>query len=242
MPTELRNILAIIPARSGSKGVKDKNIRILDGKPLLWYSVQAAKECSYIHTTIVSTDSERYAEVARECGAEVPWLRPAELSADTTASIDVVIHALEYYLQQGRHFDAVCLLQPTTPLREKGSLIGAVERFLMLDADALVSVVPVPHEYNPHWLFEPDAQGLLHIATGEKEIIKRRQELPPAFMRDGSIYLTKTSVLLEQRSLYGQKLAYWENKVDFRVNIDVEADWLLAEEKVISLKGRFIGS
>ncbi|MBU6324737.1 MAG: acylneuraminate cytidylyltransferase family protein [Bacteroidetes bacterium] len=238
----MRNILAIIPARSGSKGVKDKNIRILDGKPLLWYSVQAAQECPYIHTTLVSTDSERYAEVARECGAEVPWLRPAELSADTTASIDVVIHALEYYLQQGKHFDAVCLLQPTTPLRQKGSLIGAVERFLTLDADALVSVVPVPHEYNPHWLFEPDAQGLLHIATGEKEIIKRRQELPPAFMRDGSIYLTKTSVLLEQRSLYGQKLTYWENNMDFRVNIDVEADWALAEEKVISLKGRFIGS
>jgi len=238
----LRNILAIIPARSGSKGVKDKNIRILDGKPLLWYSVEAARQCPYIHTTLVSTDSEQYAEIARACGAEAPWLRPAALSSDTTASIDVVIHALEYYRQEGQHFDAVCLLQPTTPLREKGSLTGAIERFRMLDADALISVVPVPHEYNPHWLFEADAQGLLRIATGEKEIIRRRQELPPAFMRDGSIYLTKTSVLLEQHSLYGEKLAYWENSLDFRVNIDVEADWALAEEKVISLKNRFIGS
>ncbi len=235
-------ILAIIPARSGSKGVKDKNIKLLDGKPLLWYSVQAALECAEIETVLVSTDSEHYAAVARECGAEVPWLRPEALSVDHSASIDVVIHALEYYLGEGKDFDAVCLLQPTTPLREKGSLNGAVNRFLTLNADALVSVVPVPHEYNPHWLFEPDAQGYLHIATGEKEIIKRRQELPPAFMRDGSIYLTKTSVLLEQRSLYGETLAYWENSMDFRVNIDVLSDWLLAEEKVISLKGRFIGS
>jgi CMP-N-acetylneuraminic acid synthetase len=238
----LPKILAIIPARSGSKGVKDKNIKPLDGKPLLWYSVQAAQECAEIDTVLVSTDSEQYAAVARECGAEVPWLRPEALSADHSASIDVVIHALEYYLGQGQQFDAVCLLQPTTPLREKGSLKGAVNRFLTLGADALVSVVPVPHEYNPHWLFEPDAQGFLHIATGEQEIIKRRQELPPAFMRDGSIYLTKTSVLLEQRSLYGKTLAFWENSMDFRVNIDVASDWLLAEEKVISLKGRFIGS
>jgi CMP-N-acetylneuraminic acid synthetase len=238
----LRNILAIIPARSGSKGVKDKNIRVLDGKPLLWYSVQASLECPYIHTTLVSTDSEAYAAVARECGAEVPWLRPAALSTDTTPSIDVVLHALEYYQQQGHHFEAVCILQPTTPLREKGSLIGAIERFRELQADALVSVVPVPHEYNPHWLFEPDASGILHIATGEAEIIKRRQELPPAFMRDGSIYLTKTEVLLQQRSLYGKRLAYWENKMAFKVNIDVESDWLLAEEYVVSLKGRFIGS
>jgi len=224
-------ILAVIPARSGSKGVKDKNIRPLAGKPLIAYSIGAALNSGVIAKTIVSTDSEVYSEVARKYGAEVPFLRPAYLAEDTSASIDVIIHALKFYESQNIKFDAVMILQPTSPLRSKDSITKAVKQFAESGADALVSVVAVPHEYNPHWIFEPDENHLLKISTGEKEIIKRRQELPKAFIRDGSIYITKTEIVLNQKSLYGQKLTYIENDPQFKVNIDTEDDWKDAESK-----------
>jgi CMP-N,N'-diacetyllegionaminic acid synthase len=224
-------ILAVIPARSGSKGVKDKNIRPLAGKPLIAYSIGSALNSGVITKTIVSTDSEVYADVARQFGAEVPFIRPAYLAEDTSASIDVIIHALEFYLSQNIKFDAVMILQPTSPLRAADSIANAVNQFEKSGADALVSVVAVPHEYNPHWIFEPDENQFLNISTGEKEIIKRRQELPKAFIRDGSIYITKTEIVLNQKSLYGQKLTYIENDPDFKVNIDTEADWKHAESK-----------
>ena len=232
MPTNNLKVLAIIPARSGSKGVKDKNIRLLAGKPLLAHSIDAAVESELITTTLVSTDSEVYADIAKQHGALVPFLRPEHLSTDQAASIDVVIHALEFMAEQGEHFDAICILQPTTPFRQKGAMDAAINKFQSTGADALISVVPVPHEFNPHWIFEPIDDGLLKIATGEKEIIKRRQELPPAFMRDGSIYITKASVVLEKKSLYGDKLTYLLNNPDYRVNIDTENDWQLAESKI----------
>jgi N-acylneuraminate cytidylyltransferase len=223
-------ILAIIPARSGSKGVEDKNIKLLAGKPLMAYSIEAALKSKLLNKTMVSTDSENYANIARQYEAEVPFLRPEHLATDGTASIDVVLHALQFYKDNGEHFDAVCILQPTTPFRESGLIDKAIEAFEKSGADALISVIPVPHEYNPHWVFEPDNNKMLKIATGEKEIIKRRQELPPAFIRDGSIYITKTEVVLNEKSLYGRQLAYLENNPALHVNIDTEADWKKAEE------------
>lgn len=225
-------VLAIVPARSGSKGVKDKNVRMLGDKPLLAYSISVAKQSKLISELVISTDSEEYAQVARAYGAEVPFLRPEALSTDKAASIDVIIHVLEFYQQHGKSFDAVCLLQPTSPFRPVGLVDQAIEQFVKTNADALVSVLPVPHEYNPHWTFEPNAENMLHIATGEADIIKRRQDLPTAYYRDGSIYITKSEVILEKRSLYGSKLSYIVNDPAFYVNIDTENDWLKAEEKL----------
>lgn len=229
-------ILAIIPARSGSKGVKNKNIRKLGDKPLLAYSISVAKQSKFISKLVISTDSEEYAQVARNYGAEVPFLRPKALSTDKAASIDVIVHALEFYQQKEQSFDAVCLLQPTSPFRPVGLVDQAIEQFVQTNADALVSVLPVPHEYNPHWTFKPNAENMLHIATGETEIIKRRQDLPTAYYRDGSIYITKSEVILEKRSLYGSKLSYVVNDPAFYVNIDTENDWLKAEEKLNKIK------
>lgn len=222
-------ILALIPARSGSKGVLDKNIKTLGSKPLIAYSIQAALGCSRISRTLVSTDSEIYAGIAKNFGADVPFIRPAYLAEDNSASIDVVIHALRFLADKGDHYDALCLLQPTAPFRPANLIDRCIDRFVKEDADALISVLPVPHEYNPHWVFEPDSNGTLHIATGEKHIIKRRQELPPAFIRDGSVYLTKTDILLQQKSFFGEKLSYVINDAAWSVNIDTEKDWNKAE-------------
>ncbi len=225
-------ILGLIPARGGSKGVSGKNSKLLGGIPLVVYSIQSALATHGLGEVIVSTDDPAIQQISLSAGAKAPFLRPVHLAQDDTPTLPVIQHALQYYLEQGERFDAICLLQPTTPFRKKELIDQAIEKFISSGADALVSVVPVPHEFNPHWVFEPNRQGFLTIATGEKDIIPRRQELPPAYVRDGAIYLTKSSVILEKNSLYGDALAYIENDPDFHVNIDTQADWELAEKKV----------
>lgn len=223
-------ILALIPARGGSKGIPGKNIKILGGKPLIAYSIEAAKESRYISKVVVSTDDQSIYEIANQYGAETPFLRPAELSTDTARSVDVVIHALSFLDSINEHFDAVCLLQPTSPFRAKGFIDACIESFIHQKTDSLVSTRSIPDEYNPHWTFEADEQGHLHIATGEKTIISRRQDLPKAYIRDGAVYLTKTEVLKNSQSLYGETLSFKESTESFHVNLDTEEDWYLAEK------------
>lgn len=228
-------ILGIITARGGSKGVPGKNIKLLGSLPLLAYTTNAANTAVCLDKTIISTDDTAIAAVAKEYQIEVPFIRPTDLATDTASSIDVVQHAVAYLELQGEFFDAVCLLQPTSPFRPKGFIDKAIQKFIRDKADALVSVLPVPHEFNPHWVFEPNEKGLLQIATGDKEIIKRRQDLPQAFFRDGAIYITKTSVIKEG-SFYGTKLSYLENNPDFYVNIDTPEDWEKATAKLPIVK------
>lgn len=230
-------VLGIITARGGSKGVPGKNIKLLGSKPLLAYSAEAALESVCLEKTILSSEDLDIHAVAKEFGIAVPFTRPAELATDIASSIDVVKHAVEYLENQGEYFDAICLLQPTSPFREKGFIDRAIHKFIADKADALVSVLPVPHEFNPHWVFEPDENDMLQIATGEAEIIKRRQELPKAYYRDGSLYITKVSVI-KQGSFYGNTLSYIEGNLDFYVNIDTPLDWMKAEEKLELVKDR----
>lgn len=228
-------ILAIIPARGGSKGVPGKNIKLLGELPLLAYTAKSALASKQLSKVILSSDCQEIANVAQQFGIEVPFLRPEHLATDTASSIDVVQHAVSFLENQGEFFDAICLLQPTAPFRYNGFIDEAIQTFIQNDADALVSVLPVPHEFNPHWVFEPNDNGMLEIATGEKEIIKRRQELPKAFFRDGSVYLTKISII-KKGSFYGNKLSYIENNPDFYVNIDTLKDWEIALSKLPLIK------
>ncbi|MFN5920668.1 MAG: cytidylyltransferase domain-containing protein [Bacteroidota bacterium] len=225
-------ILSIIPARSGSRGVPGKNTKLLGGKPLIAYTIESAKQSKWLTDIVVSTDSESIATLAREHGAVVPFIRPAELATDSAKSIDVVVHTLTELQNQNKLYDAVVLLQPTNPFRPAGFIDEAIERFSKTTCDALVSVLPVPHEYNPHWVFEPDANGYLHIATGDTTIIPRRQELPKAYFRDGSIYITRTDVLLSQKSFFGKTLSYIEANPALHVNIDTLEDWERAEQLI----------
>jgi CMP-N,N'-diacetyllegionaminic acid synthase len=225
-------ILAIIPARGGSKGLPGKNTKLLNGKPLLVYTSEIALQSKQLAEVIVSTEDEQIRKVAKSLGIKVPFIRPMALAQDTTPTIDVIVHALQWFEKQTIFFDAVCLLQVTSPFRTLEFLDKAIEKFVKSGCDSLVSVQKVPHEYNPHWTFEVNAEGNLKIATGEAEIISRRQELPTAYHRDGSIYLTKTEVLLKQHSLYGKSTAFIESDAEFYVNIDTMQDWKKAEEIV----------
>ena len=225
-------ILAIIPARGGSKGVPGKNIKLLNGKTLIAYTTEIALQSKFLTEVIVSTEDEQIIDVAKSLGIKVPFIRPEDLAQDTTPTIDVIIHALEWYENQNIFFDAVCLLQVTSPFRTVEFLDKAIEKFITSGCDSLVSVQKVPHEYNPHWTFEVNPEENLKIATGETEIIPRRQELPTAYHRDGSIYITKSKVLLEEHSLYGKSTAFIESEPDFYVNIDTLQDWEKAEEMI----------
>ncbi len=221
-------ILGLIPARGGSKGVPKKNIKLLGSMPLIEYTINAAKASKHLTQIVVSTDQEEIAIVAEISGYKPPFIRPEALAQDFSTSLEVVQHALSFFESNAIFFDAVCLLQPTSPFRENGLIDLAIEKFITTNADSLVSVLPIPDEYNPHWAFEEQGDGLLRIATGEEKIITRRQELPKSFFRDGSIYITRTDTI-KKGSLYGKSIAYLESNPQFHVNIDTMKDWETAE-------------
>ena len=231
-------VLGLITARGGSKGVPRKNIRLLHGKPLLAYAVETSLSSRTIDRTIISTDDEEIAGAGRAYGADVPFRRPRELALDTTPTLPVVEHALIALREQGDEFDAVCLLQPTNPLRRASDIDACVEMLQSTDADSVISVLPVPHEYNPKWVYWRQNDGNLRISTGDTEPISRRQDLPPAFHRDGSVYVTRSETILTGKSLYGERVHGYEIDPRFSVNIDTEEDWKEAEDRVRRLETR----
>jgi CMP-N,N'-diacetyllegionaminic acid synthase len=231
-------ILGLIPVRGNSKGIPGKNVKLLGGRPLVQYTLEAARKSARLTRYVVSTDSEEIAHLLRSLGEEVPFLRPAALAEDDTPTLPVIQHAIQHFESKGIHFDAVCILQATNPFRVPGFIDQAIARFEALGCDAMVSVLQVPWKFNPHWTFEPDAKGFLKIATGEETIISRRQDLKKAFVRDGAIYLTCTEVIMNQNSLYGTTLGYIESDSEWYANIDTMEDWMEAERKVEKFKER----
>ncbi len=233
-----KKILGVITARGGSKGIPRKNIKLLGGKPLIAYSIEVGKTLIPEIDLIVNTNDEEIAEIASQYGAKVPFIRPSYLAEDAIPTLDVLIHTLKFYQSRGQWYEAVLLLQPTSPFRTESFIREALDKFVRTDADSLVSVRKVPHEFNPHWVFEPDDKGMLHIATGEdlKEIIPRRQALPEAYYRDGNIYIIKTETILSG-SLLGEKLVYIETPENIPyVNLDTMGDWEKAEKIIEKFK------
>ena len=225
-------ILGLIPARGGSKGVPGKNIKLLGGKPLLEYTSEIALASKFLSKVVLSSDDDKIIDIAKGLGVEVPFKRPSNLAEDASPTLPVIKHVLQFYKDKGEHFDAVCLLQVTSPFRTLGFLDEAIEKFIAKGTDSLVSVQEVPHEYNPHWTFKTNEEGNLKIATGEEKIIPRRQELPLAYHRDGSVYITKTNVIEEQNSLFGDSIAFLVTPKENYVNIDTLKDWKKAENMV----------
>jgi len=222
-------VLGLIPARGGSKGVPNKNIKLLAGKPLLQYTVEAAKNSSYITRLVLSTDDDAIIKVAQDLDLEVPFKRPINLANDNTPTLPVIQHVLRFFIDKGIHFDAVCLLQVTSPFKTTKFIDDAIDKFIKSGADALISVKEVPDEFNPHWIFKVNEKDDLELFTGEKQIISRRQDLPKAYHRDGIIYITKTDVLLNENSLFGSNLTYIKSPIEFQCNIDTLEDWKIAE-------------
>ncbi|HKQ75587.1 MAG TPA: acylneuraminate cytidylyltransferase family protein [Blastocatellia bacterium] len=222
-------VLGLIPARGGSKGVPRKNIKLLRGRPLLAYTAEAALSARLLSRVILSTEDEEIAEVGRSCGLGAPFLRPVELARDETPMLPVAQHAVRFLEERGDHFDAICLLQPTNPLRAANDIDACIQLLEDAVADAVVTTLPVPAEYNPHWVYFQDSEGMLRLSTGCDAPIPRRQELPPAFHREGSVYVTRRETLMERNSFYGARLLGYEMSADRSVNIDTPEDWQRAE-------------
>lgn len=224
-------VLGIIPARGGSKGVPRKNIRLLAGKPLIQYTIDVAQQASLDHLILTTEDAE-IADIGKALGIDVPFLRPGDLAKDTTPMLPVLQHVVGYLENQGDYYDLICLLQPTNPLRKVEHITGCLELQRETDADTVMTVLPVPLEYNPHWVYFQKEDNSLVLSTGEATPIPRRQELPPAYHREGSVYLVKRDVLMEQGSLYGKKVVGYLVSPEESVNIDTLTDWQLAEQRL----------
>lgn len=221
-------VLGLVTARGGSKGVPRKNVRLLAGKPLLAWTAEAALAARRLTQVVLSTDDEEIAAVGRACGLEVPFLRPPELARDDTPMMPVVQHALGAVDRPGEPFDAVCLLQPTTPLRHAAHIDACIELLEQSGADSVVTFVPVPAELNPHWVYFQRPDGTMVLSTGEAQPIPRRQELPAAYRREGSVYVSRSEVVA-RGTLYGDRvLPYWMDAARC-VDINDAGDWEAAE-------------
>ncbi len=226
-------VLGIIPARGGSKGIPRKNVKLLNGKPLLAYTIESAIAAKRLDRTILSTEDNEIAELGLSLGIDVPFMRPPELSGDEAPTFPVVMHAVEELEKAGDRFEAVCLLQPTNPLRRSEDIDRCIELLESTGADSVVTVSEVPHQYNPNWVYLQNDYGELTLSTGETRPIARRQDLPRAFYREGSVYVTRRSVLYRYEDLYGRRLRGYEIDRSRSVNIDTEEDWHRAERLLI---------
>ena len=221
------NLLAIIPARSGSKGIQDKNIRYLGQKPLMAYSIDAAKESGLFSKIHVSTDSPLYAQIAEKYGADIPFLRDQSLATDQSNTWDVVQYVLNEYGKRGERIDYVCLLQPTSPLRTERHIREAFERMRMLDADAVVSVCEADH--SPMLCNTLDATGSMYDFIPDEILKKGRQKLTVYYRLNGAIYFFKADLLERFSSIYKSRCFAYIMDRESSVDIDEELDFLLAE-------------
>jgi CMP-N,N'-diacetyllegionaminic acid synthase len=229
-------VLGVIPARGGSKGVPGKNVRMLGGKPLIRYTIEAAR-ASGLSSFIVSTDDDGIARAAREAGASVPFVRPAALATDRAEAIPVLQHAVTEMAQQGKEFDAVMMLQPTTPFRSAAHIDEAIDLLESTGADSVISVVDV-EGHHPARMKYLDGNRLLDPPYCEQRENQPRQELRPMYIRNGAIYLTRTEVLMSG-SLKGRDCRALVMTAEVSVNIDTVrdleyAEWLLSRQPVPS--------
>lgn len=200
-----KKVLALIPARGGSKGIKDKNIYPIAGKPLIAYSITEAKQSGYIDRVLVSTDSLKIAQISRAWGAEVPFMRPDELAQDYSKSIDVVLHALKWLKDHGENYDILVLLQPTQPLRRTEDIDRALELFVRSGEKGVVSVSEVKD--SPVLVRSIDKNGLLKKILSLNSTV-RRQDMPLYYRVNGCIYINQISTMDEKTSFNDNPIPY----------------------------------
>lgn len=223
-----KNLLAIIPARAGSKRLPNKNILPLKGRPLIQWTIQAALDSGCVDTVVVSTDSKKIADVARHCGASVPFIRPEHLSNDESKSIDVVLHVIDELKSKGRSFDYVMLLQPTSPLRTGRHIREAVSLLHSKDAIAVVSVCPISHPVE--WVGEISSDLSLDSFFENMPINKRSQDFTKKYRLNGAIYLISVDGLIKNKALTSRKGTYaYLMRPEDSVDIDTEIDHALCE-------------
>jgi len=227
----------VITARGGSKGIPGKNLKPLAGKPLMAYTIEAARDCGAFDRVIVSTDASDIATTARSLGGDVPFIRPAELARDETPHLPVLEHAVRW-LDEHEHYrpDAVMILQPTSPFRQPRHIRESIALFERTGADSVVSVSEVPSHVNPMRTLRVDERGFASLFVSGQPVrcrVNRRQDLPAAWAMNGAIYLFRTRVLFDREpSLYGETTAAYVMSKDDGISIDSLEDWTEAERTI----------
>jgi N-acylneuraminate cytidylyltransferase len=219
------DILYLIPARGGSKGIPRKNIKLLGGKPLIHYSVEVARRMTDDVHICVSTDDEEIIRVVQALNMQVPFIRPSELAQDNTPTYEVILHAIDFYRSQGRNYKVVVLLQPTSPFREPRHIREAINLFSS-EIDMVVSVCET--KSNPYYvLFEENADGFL--VKSKQGNFTRRQDCPKVFELNGSIYVMNVESLRKKPLQQFDKVRKYEMERKYSVDLDDELDWAFAE-------------
>lgn len=203
-----KSVLAIIPARGGSKGLPGKNIKELCGKPLIAWTIEKALKSRHLDEVMFSTDSEEIAKVAAEHGANVPFLRPLELATDTASSVDVVNHALDYYQKLGRTFDYFVLLEPTSPLREETDIDLMLEK-LILQSEEYDSIISLGEVHEHPSIMKKIEEKSFSPFCSELEMKSRRQDNEPAYFPYGVAYIVKTETFQKEQSFYTDRCTYF---------------------------------
>jgi N-acylneuraminate cytidylyltransferase/CMP-N,N'-diacetyllegionaminic acid synthase len=224
-------VLAIIPARGGSKGLPRKNIALLNGLPLISYPINAAKKSKYIDRVIVSTEDLEIFKIALDCGAEAPFLRPSELATDDAKTSDVINHVIFELKRQGDYYNIIVLLEPTSPFTEYRDVDSALS-LLESNFSGIDSIVGISQvkEVHPDYLVRLNTNGLIrpYASTGFSETL-RRQDLEPLYFFDGSLYISKTDVYIKKNSFYHDRTFGYEMPRWKSYEIDDYYDFLIAE-------------
>ncbi len=237
----LMRVLGIITARGGSKGIPNKNLIAVGGKPLLEYTARAALSARRLARTVISTDCNKIADAAVSMGIDCPFMRPAHLAQDDTPTIPVLQNVIEQLRAEGEEYDAVFTLQPTNPLRTPDDIDGSIELLQKTGADSVIGFSDVG-ERHPARMKTIASDGRVEDPDFAEQFEgQRRQELPQLFLRDGAVYVTRTSVLMEQASIKGDDCRGWLIPPQRALNIDEPFDLFLAEQLIRLGPDQFAG-
>jgi CMP-N,N'-diacetyllegionaminic acid synthase len=224
-----RRVLAIVPARAGSKGLPGKNIRPLAGKPLLAWPIAAARASAHVDRVIISTDSREFADIAVAHGADAPFLRPAELASDTAPSIDFILHAIDTLAADGDVYDYVVLLEPTSPLTEGSDVDAALKQLVAADADAIVGVSKL-EAIHPAFAVRKDGAGTITpYASATFGEMPRRQDIEPLFSLDGTLYISTVDALRRERGFCHTRTLGYESARHKAHEVDDLVDFICIE-------------
>lgn len=219
------DIMSIIPARGGSKGVPRKNIKLLNGKPLIYYSIEASNSCKFIDRTFVSTEDDEISEISNKLGSEV-IKRPLDLASDTSSSIDVIFHFLDFLEDNIFLPEMFVLLQPTSPLRTSNDIYKAIELFKLNDCDSLVSVCELNHQSLLNFSLD---NGYLVQNNNDNFFNSRRQDMPTYYALNGAIYITTPNFIRKNKSFYGDKTIPYLMPKERSIDLDTPLDFKIVD-------------
>jgi len=224
------NIVGIIPARSGSRRIPDKNIKMLSGHPLIYYTIREALKAKTLNRVIFSTDSQRYADIAKSYGAEAPFLQPKEISGDDAGTTLVLIHCINY-LENNESYpvDVVVTLEPTSPFRISKDIDDAVNKLLQTGADSVVSVREISEP--PHWMFKLDGDKMISFLNVDTSRFGRisRNQLPKLYIPNGAVFVTRRDVVMKEKRVYGRDCRALIMPAERSLDIDTLEDFRYAE-------------